>query len=180
MPSPHLPFSFWISFVFNFAWVFVVPREIEDNAYAGFWGANQGVLWKMCTGKWMHSKRCTTTREYTNWGYQTACGALKSDNLGTHISSNTLFIYPALLKRHFFSFIARKSWRSTMSSRLYNGPLVLFRALNRPYYSFKIFPRFWLPKGTSIIHHNKLLMTKFGRILCLARKWRQECSVFSG
>ena len=43
-------------------------------------------------------------------------------------------------------------------------------------YSFKIFPRFWLAKGTRIIHHNQLLMTKFGRILCLTRKWRQKCS----
>ena len=33
------------------------------------------------------------------------------------------------------------------------------------YYSFKIFLRFWLSKITSIIHHNQLLLTKFGRIL---------------
>ena len=36
------------------------------------WGANQGMLWKMCTGEWMHSKRITITREYANWGYQIA------------------------------------------------------------------------------------------------------------
>ena len=34
------------------------------------------------------------------------------------------------------------------------------------YYSFKIFPQFWLARRTCIIHHNQLLMTKFGRILC--------------
>ena len=45
------------------------------------------------------------------------------------------------------------------------------------YYSFKIFPQFWLAKSTRIIHHNQLLMTKFGRILCLTRKWRQKCSL---
>ena len=45
------------------------------------------------------------------------------------------------------------------------------------YYSFKIFPRFWLAKSTRLIHHNQLRMTKFGRILGLARKWRQKCSV---
>ena len=45
------------------------------------------------------------------------------------------------------------------------------------YYSFKIFPRFWLAKRTRIIHHNQFLMTKFGRILCLTRKWRQKCSL---
>ena len=44
------------------------------------------------------------------------------------------------------------------------------------YYSFKIFPQFWLAKSTLIIHHNQLLMTKFGRILWLTRKWLQKCS----
>ena len=44
------------------------------------------------------------------------------------------------------------------------------------YYSSKIFPQFWLAKSTRIIHHNQLLMTKFGRILCLTRKWPQKCS----
>ena len=48
------------------------------------------------------------------------------------------------------------------------------------YYSFKIFSRFWLAKSTRSIHHNQLLMTKFGRILCLTRKWRQKCSVRAG
>ena len=37
--------------------------------------------------------------------------------------------------------------------------------------------QFWLAKSTRIIHHNQLLMTKFGRILCLTRKWRQKCSL---
>ena len=37
------------------------------------------------------------------------------------------------------------------------------------YYPFKIFPQFWLAKSTLMIHHNQLLMTRFGRILCLAR-----------
>ena len=45
------------------------------------------------------------------------------------------------------------------------------------YYSFKIFPQLWLAKSTRITHHNQLLMTKFGRILCLTRKWRQKCSL---
>ena len=51
---------------------------------------------------------------------------------------------------------------------------------NYRYYSFKIFFRFWLAKSTRLIHHNQLLMTKFGRILCLTRKWRPKCSVFAG
>ena len=33
------------------------------------------------------------------------------------------------------------------------------------YYSFKIFPRFWLVRTTSIIHHNQLLFSKFGKNL---------------
>ena len=44
------------------------------------------------------------------------------------------------------------------------------------YYSFKIFPQFLLVKSTRILHLNQLLMAKFGRILCLTRKWRQKCS----
>ena len=48
---------------------------------------------------------------------------------------------------------------------------------NKYYYSFKIFPQFWLAKSTRIIHHNQLLITKYGRILCLTRKWRQKCSL---
>ena len=47
---------------------------------------------------------------------------------------------------------------------------------NSFYYSFKIFSQFWLAKSTRIIHHNLLLMTKFGRILCLTRKRRENCS----
>ena len=42
-------------------------------------------------------------------------------------------------------------------------------------YSFKIFLRFWLAKTTRIIHHNQLLLTKFGRILPYMERnrWRQ-------
>ena len=48
---------------------------------------------------------------------------------------------------------------------------------NTLYYSFKIFPQFWMAKSTRIIHQNQLLMIKFGRILCLMWKWRQKCSL---
>ena len=40
----------------------------------------------------------------------------------------------------------------------------------------QLFPQFWLAKSTCIIHYNQLQMTKFGRILCLTRKWHQKCS----
>ena len=55
-----------------------------------------------------------------------------------------------------------------------------FSAFKLYYYSFKIFPRSWLAKSTRLTHHNQLLMTKFGRILTLTRKWRQKYSVFAG
>ena len=50
---------------------------------------------------------------------------------------------------------------------------------NSCYYSFKIYQRFWLAKSARIIHHNQLLMTKFGRILRLINR-RQKCSFLAG
>ena len=44
------------------------------------------------------------------------------------------------------------------------------------YYSFKIFPRFWLVKITRIIHHNQLPLTKFGKNFVIVNQWRQKCS----
>ena len=41
------------------------------------------------------------------------------------------------------------------------------------YYSFKIFPRFWLVKTTRIVYHKQLLLTKNSVIL---NQWRQKCS----
>ena len=49
--------------------------------------------------------------------------------------------------------------------------------VNFIYHSFKMFAQFWLAKSTRIIHHNQSLMTKFGRISCLMRKWRQKYSL---
>jgi len=45
---------------------------------------------------------------------------------------------------------------------------------NLPYYSFKIFPRFWLVKTTNIIHHNQLLLIKFGKYFVILNGWRQN------
>ena len=45
------------------------------------------------------------------------------------------------------------------------------------YYSFKIFARFWLVKTTyCIIHHNQLLLTKFGTNFVIWNQWCQKCS----
>ena len=64
-------------------------------------------------------------------------------------------------------------WISTYMSLLF----LKWRTINLNYSSFKIFPQFWLAKSTRIIHLKQLLMTKFGRILCLTRKSRQKCSL---
>ena len=45
---------------------------------------------------------------------------------------------------------------------------------NYPYYSFKIFPRFWLVKNTHIIYHNQLLLTKFEKNFVILNRWRQN------
>ena len=42
------------------------------------------------------------------------------------------------------------------------------------YYSFKIFPCFWLVKTTHIIHHNQLLLTKFGKNFVILNQWPQN------
>ena len=42
------------------------------------------------------------------------------------------------------------------------------------YYSFKIFPRFWLVKTTRIIYHKHLLLTKFGKNFVILNRWRQN------
>ena len=87
------------------------------------------------------------------------------------------------------------NWESTYVTKFQteiNGPLSLFvtdcshdnkiiydnsnNDNNNNYYSFKIFPSFWLAKSTCIIHHNQLQMTKFRRILRLTNQWHQKCS----
>ena len=55
--------------------------------------------------------------------------------------------------------------------------LYIIFIVNVFYYSFKLFSQFSLAKSTCIIHHNQLLMTKSGRILCLMRKWLRKCSL---
>ena len=41
------------------------------------------------------------------------------------------------------------------------------------YYSFKIFPCFWLVKTTCLIHHNQLLLTKFRKNFVILN-WHQK------
>ena len=42
------------------------------------------------------------------------------------------------------------------------------------YYSFKIFPCFWLVKTSCIIHHNQLVLTKFGKNFVILNQWCQK------
>ena len=42
------------------------------------------------------------------------------------------------------------------------------------YYSFKIYPRFWVDKITRIIHYNQPLLTKFGKNFVILNRWRQK------
>ena len=42
----------------------------------------------------------------------------------------------------------------------YYTTIMIWLLYNHVYYSFKIFPRFWLVKTTRIIHHNQLLFSK--------------------
>ena len=63
-----------------------------------------------------------------------------------------------------------------VDTRKYSKTISLIASVKLHYCSFKIFPQFWLAKSTRIIPHSQLLMTKFGRILCLTWKWRQKCS----
>ena len=75
-----------------------------------------------------------------------------------------------MLKQLFFSIAVNSGFSYEYLPRFHDQRIIV------NYYSFKIFPRFWLAKRTRTIHHNQLLMTKFGKILCLTRKWRQKCS----
>ena len=57
----------------------------------------------------------------------------------------------------------------------YWSPYIIFC-----YYSFKIFPLYWLVKTTRIIHHNHLLLTKFGKNFVILNWWCQKCSLLHG
>ena len=71
-----------------------------------------------------------------------------------------------------------EAWIGTVTVRRHQeSAFIMTDSVLSAYYSFKIFPQFWLVKTTRIIHHNQLRMTKSGSILCLTRKWRQKCSL---
>ena len=72
---------------------------------------------------------------------------------------------------------AFNAWKACAQQLQYQ---VISKCNNMCYYSFKIFSRFWLATSTRIIHHNQLLVTKFGRILRLINRWRQKCSFLAG
>ena len=45
---------------------------------------------------------------------------------------------------------------------------------NNDYYSFKTFSLFWLVETTCIIHHNQLLLTKFGKNFVILNQWHEN------
>ena len=72
-----------------------------------------------------------------------------------------------------------RTWIRTGGYGRFRGEWV--KTLNKLYYYwFKIFPQFWLAKSTCIIHHNQVLMTKFGNIFQLINKWHQKRSFLTG
>ena len=76
-----------------------------------------------------------------------------TENPKTHFMQNCL--------KFFRSDRLRLSIKRNWTTLWYCFLLVCY---NKPYYSFKIFLRFWLAKIPRKIHQNQLLSTKFGRI----------------
>ena len=66
-------------------------------------------------------------------------------------------------------------WRLLFTfSKFYFSPinsLLFCETINN--YSFKMFPRFWSVETMCIIHHNKLLVTKFGKNFIILNHWHQ-------
>ena len=71
--------------------------------------------------------------------------------------------------------ITLSKWRANTPGYINeNQSLIAINTINNNhYYSFKIFPRFWLVKTTHIIHRKQLLLTENSVIL---NQWRQKCS----
>ena len=60
--------------------------------------------------------------------------------------------------------------------KLLMPPQGLNKGLNRGIFIIhsKLFPYFWLVKRTHIIHHNQLLLTKFGKNFVIMKRWHQN------
>ena len=88
-------------------------------------------------------------------------------------NSATFHLIPLLTRvcKKVLSVHKRKTW---LDQNLVQHPKTEVSKCN--YYSFKIFPRFWLVKTTRAIHHNQLLFTKFGKNSVLLNLWCQKCS----
>ena len=100
-------------------------------------------------------------------------------NFTTEKTKPIVFEFDRLFLMLMVMCLAAHSTRNYNLVRRQRKQIMNSRSFNPDYYSFKMFPRFWLAKSTRLIHHKQLRMTKFGRILCLARKWRQKCSVLA-
>ena len=107
----------------------------------------------------------------------------KLSYLSSATSYSCLNTNPALLTRTFSIKLSKQTNQN--KQKLGTDTTQLLHKYH--YYSFKIFPRFWLVKTTRIIHHNQLLFTKFGKNLRhwindvksaarrkLSNRWRQN------
>ena len=141
---------------FNLSTVWLVPRVSVLYVFSTSTLCGDPSWLQVCTGQWKRPSQSFSSK-WSLWFRR--C-------IDQSTSSPCLLI----LNIHFKSFSKDKrtatSWPAKGSPRDTTN-----------YYSFKIFPRFCLAKSRRLIHHNQLLMTKFGRILSLTRKWRQKCSL---
>ena len=117
-----------------------------------------------------------------------------TSNLPKYLSFSTL--YSSSLRRTHTIIFSKLNKPPSLLSPLSNGleiPQILMapqsHQLNEHFFSFDrwrlthvfFFFFFWQKAKTRNLNNvNRLLMTKFGRILCLVRKWRQKCSVLTG
>ena len=116
-----------------------------------------------------------------------------TSNLPKYLSFSTL--YSSSLRRTHTIIFSKLNKPPSLLSPLSNGleiPQILMapqsHQLNEHFFHSIVggslmffFFFFWQKAKTRNLNNvNRLLMTKFGRILCLVRKWRQKCSVLTG
>ena len=70
------------------------------------------------------------------------------------------------------NFLTRESMSQQLRLRMRNK---ILRSANTKYHYYSMkFPRFWLVKTSRIIHHNQLLLTKFGKNVVILNRRRQN------
>ena len=121
---------------------------------------------------WLHNKSRLTPKKLLKWNGLVFHWCLYNKKNITWLLGDTKFLYSCW--KNISLVRCAHSWNIFQHSKR-NFVYSRGHVISSIYYSFKIFPQFWLAKSTRIIHHNQLMMTKFARILCFTRKWRQKC-----